>query len=35
MRGVRADAVRLDRGRTAMSAYLPGRPALPGIERRG
>ena len=35
MRRVRADAVRIDRGRTAMSAYLPGRPALPGLERRG
>ena len=35
MRQVRADAVRIDRGRTAMSAYLPGRPAAPGLERRG
>jgi hypothetical protein len=35
MRGVRADAVRIDRGRTAMSAYLPGRAALPGLDRRG
>jgi hypothetical protein len=35
MRQVSANAVRLDRGRTAMSAYLPGRPARPGLERRG
>jgi hypothetical protein len=35
MRRVRGDAVRLDRGRTAMNAYLPGRPAVPGLERRG
>ena len=35
MRRVRADAVRVDRGRTAMSAYLPARPAAPGLERRG
>jgi len=35
MRQVRADAVRVDRGRTAMGAYLPGRPAAPGLERRG
>jgi hypothetical protein len=35
MRQVRADAVRVDRGRTAMSAYLPARPAAPGLERRG
>jgi len=35
MRRVRADAVRADRGRTAMHAYLPGRPAAPGLERRG
>lgn len=35
MRRVRADAVRVDRGRTAMTAYLPARPAPPGLERRG
>jgi len=35
MRRIRADAVRIDRGRTAMSAYLPARPAVPGLERRG
>ena len=35
MRQVRADAVRIDRGRTAMSAYLPTRPTVRGIERRG
>ena len=35
MRQVRADAVRVDRGRTAMSAYLPARPAAPGLARRG
>ena len=35
MRQVRADAVRVERGRTAMSAYLPVRAAGPGLERRG
>ena len=35
MRQVSANAVRIDRGRTAMSAYLPARPAAPGLERRG
>jgi hypothetical protein len=35
MRKIRADAVRIDRGRTAMSAYLSARPAVPGLERRG
>jgi hypothetical protein len=35
MRQVRADAVRIDRGRTALSAYRPTRPAAPGLERRG
>ena len=35
MRRVRGDAVRIDRGRTARRAYLPGRPAAPGLERRG
>jgi hypothetical protein len=35
MRAVRADAVRIDRGRTAMHAYLHARPAAPGVVRRG
>jgi hypothetical protein len=35
MRQVSSSAVRIDRGRTVMHAYLPSRPKLPGLERRG
>jgi hypothetical protein len=31
----RADAMRVDQGRTAMAAYRPAAPAVPGIARRG
>jgi hypothetical protein len=35
MRVARADAMRVDQGRTAMAAYRPATPAVPGIARRG
>jgi len=35
LRVARADAMRVDQGRTAMAAYRPATPALPGIARRG
>jgi hypothetical protein len=35
LRVARADAMRVDHGRTAMAAYRPATPAAPGIARRG
>jgi hypothetical protein len=35
MRVARADAMRVDQGRTAMAAYRPAMPVVPGIARRG
>jgi hypothetical protein len=35
LRVARADAMRIDHGRTAMAAYRPATPAAPGIARRG
>jgi hypothetical protein len=35
IRGARADAMRVDQGRTAMAAYRPAAPAPQGIARRG
>jgi hypothetical protein len=35
LRVARADAMRVDQGRTAMAAYRPATPAAPGIARRG
>lgn len=35
LRVARADAMRVDQGRTAMAGYRPAMPAVPGIARRG
>jgi hypothetical protein len=36
MRAARADAVRIDQGRTAVAAYRPpAGPVVPGLARRG
>jgi hypothetical protein len=35
MRAARADAVRVEHGRTAMAAYRPATPVVPGFAHRG